>query len=385
MFRSLKILLLLILFLSSSALGAQELVKVTSQRLPEGGFAFSVSNPYLYPVQVEVTFPRLVNMQADVRIPFFIVLPPQTPEKRIIVLKPGGEGRYGYNLSYLVFPGDPEKQPDAAFKYRLPFRHGTKHKVGQGYFGTFSHSTQYGEFALDFDMKEGTPVLAARAGVVVETKQDGTLHGLTSDYAKHGNYVLILHGDGTFARYLHLRYGGVTVAVGDHVRAGQEIGYSGNTGWTSGPHLHFQVSAPERMRLRTIPTDFHLDENGAGRLVAGRYYYAWHPGGAPFTRIFGIDITNDTHAGHDKQVPQDDKVDVRTEQVDDTILFFARNGKTGTVTLVLTPSGLRNVTASKPLPLTVRLAPGREIFLFLLRPADPARDWGYGYQLSYTW
>jgi murein DD-endopeptidase MepM/ murein hydrolase activator NlpD len=72
-------------------------------------------------------------------------------------------------------------------------------------------------------------------------------------YGGRANYVRILHADGTMGLYAHLEEGGVLVQVGQHVRAGQEIGLSGNTGFTTGPHLHFAVQVNRGMRLESIP------------------------------------------------------------------------------------------------------------------------------------
>ena len=55
------------------------------------------------------------------------------------------------------------------------------------------------------------------------------------------NYVKIRHDDGTIGNYVHLQHDGVLVEVGDKVRTGDVIGMSGNTGFTTGPHLHFEV------------------------------------------------------------------------------------------------------------------------------------------------
>jgi murein DD-endopeptidase MepM/ murein hydrolase activator NlpD len=58
--------------------------------------------------------------------------------------------------------------------------------------------------------------------------------------------ISVLQVDGTYAEYLHLRHGGTVVKPGDRVVAGQLIGYSGNTGWSSTPHIHFHVYVPIR-------------------------------------------------------------------------------------------------------------------------------------------
>lgn len=110
--------------------------------------------------------------------------------------------------------------------------------IHQGYNGTFSHQN---ENSLDFIMPEGTEVLAAREGLVIDIVQSNNRCCLTRDCAPLGNYVTTLHSDGTIAQYYHLQQNGVQVKIGDKVNKSQPIAYSGNTGWSSGPHLHFNV------------------------------------------------------------------------------------------------------------------------------------------------
>ena len=90
---------------------------------------------------------------------------------------------------------------------------------------------------IDIPVVEGTSVYATKAGKVsaVRTNVTGYLAG------SYGNYVDIDHGDGTMTRYAHLKYGGVLVSVGTEVNQGQTIALSGNTGGSTGPHLHYEV------------------------------------------------------------------------------------------------------------------------------------------------
>jgi len=97
-------------------------------------------------------------------------------------------------------------------------------------------------------------VLAARAGVVMQVESDFDKAGLNREkYGGRANFVRILHDDGTMALYAHLKPEGVMVRVGQRVQAGQQIGLSGNTGFTTGPHLHFAIQVNRGMRLESIP------------------------------------------------------------------------------------------------------------------------------------
>ncbi|HYG59147.1 MAG TPA: M23 family metallopeptidase, partial [Symbiobacteriaceae bacterium] len=82
---------------------------------------------------------------------------------------------------------------------------------------------------VDFDVAEGTPLVAASGGTVT----------MAGRYGGYGIVVRIDHGNGLVTQYAHMSQ--VSVSVGEKVAAGQHIGYSGNTGVTTGPHLHFMV------------------------------------------------------------------------------------------------------------------------------------------------
>ena len=155
-------------------------------------------------------------------------------------------------LRLLTIPGDPSAKPlDVA--YLLPLRQRTQ-RIDQGYGGSFSHSDPQNLYAVDFAADIGTPVLAARAGVVMQVESDFDKAGLSLEkFGGRANFVRILHDDGTMAVYAHLQESGVLVRQGQRVQAGQQIGKSGNTGFTTGPHLHFVVQVNRGMRLVSIP------------------------------------------------------------------------------------------------------------------------------------
>jgi murein DD-endopeptidase MepM/ murein hydrolase activator NlpD len=127
---------------------------------------------------------------------------------------------------------------DTSFIYTLPFEKNKTHLLIQGYFSKYTHKNRA---ALDFKMKRGTTICAARGGVVVRVKEDGHKGGLNKKYRPDGNVIIIQHADGSRAGYWHLQFNSAIVNVGDTVTQGQSIGLSGKTGYTLFPHLHFIV------------------------------------------------------------------------------------------------------------------------------------------------
>jgi murein DD-endopeptidase MepM/ murein hydrolase activator NlpD len=159
---------------------------------------------------------------------------------------------------------------DTVFVYSLPYAKGTAHRVWQGYHSLFSH---WGNLAVDFKMKEGTAIHAARSGVVVHVKEDETKGGLSRKYVGRENSITIRHSDGTHAHYLHLQHNGALVNVGDTVQQGQAIGLSGSTGFSAFPHLHFEVTGGMQKAKDEIPVRFRT-EKGAAFLQPLRRYKA---------------------------------------------------------------------------------------------------------------
>jgi len=215
-----------------------------------------------------------VNMRCIVPLPCTLTVPAGktvsaftlTPERT------GGEWSYSYVNHYTV--GRADAHHDDSYLYGLPFLPGASYKVTQGYHGGFSH-TGPDEFAIDFKMPEGTPVVAAREGVVVAVKDDSTQGGNNRKFEDCANMVTVQHTDGTMAHYCHLQGHTAKVHVGQHVNVGDLLALSGNTGFTSGPHLHFAIfKARDGHGRETIPVRFRTADASGITLGTGKTYRA---------------------------------------------------------------------------------------------------------------
>ena len=99
--------------------------------------------------------------------------------------------------------------------------------------GGYRSQCLHGHNAIDLAAPIGTPIRAAAAGTVIIAKINGAWNG------GYGNYVVISHNNGTQTLYAHMSR--QSVEVGSQVSQGQNIGAIGMTGWTYGPHVHFEI------------------------------------------------------------------------------------------------------------------------------------------------
>lgn len=182
----------------------------------------------------------------------------------VLTLFPSSEflsARYNYDFKWI--PGDKDAKHNDRYRYKLPFAANANHRLVQGFNGGYSHRGA-SKYALDFAMSVGTPVHAAREGTVIDLKEDSRLGGPSRRYARYANYIVVLHNDGTTGEYYHLKYKGAEVRVGQKVQAGQFIGYSGNTGFSSLPHLHFAVyRAKSHGGYESLPIKFSRTPNAS--------------------------------------------------------------------------------------------------------------------------
>ena len=247
-------------------------IKVTTEREGEATH-FYVQNNEL--CEITMTFEMsLLNLKANTTLPCTMTFPPHKTTEAFILSPIESEAKWEYSYTNYYKLGSHCAKHDDSYVYQLPYAAGSTFRVTQGYNGRFSH-TGSNKYATDWKMPEGTPVLAARDGTVVKIKDDSKTGGSNIKYDPYNNYVLIRHNDGTLAHYCHLQKGGCRVRPGQLVKAGDLLAHSGNTGFSSGPHLHFCVYKTRSGRERqSIPVQFKTADEKAITLQTGRNYQA---------------------------------------------------------------------------------------------------------------
>ena len=228
-----------------------------------GGVRFSARNDLHAPVEVELRLDRLANAQGGnaPRIIRRVVAPRSTLLLSVVAARPGSRLAYKTRLRHAM--GDPAQRPQA-YRYPFPWQ-GGPFRLSQGPNGRYSHFGPKGRYAMDIAMPEGTPIIAARGGVVVKVENRQSGRGTHPS----GNFVRVLHADGTMGVYLHLMRGSVVVSEGQRVVQGALLGKSGNTGNSSGPHLHFVVQRNVGLALESIPYRFEQPIGGLPDFTAG--------------------------------------------------------------------------------------------------------------------
>lgn len=186
----------------------------------------------------------------------------------------GGNRKSKYRISCDWTIGDKDALHDDEQLYMLPYENGKSYRVLQGYGSRFSH-VGLEQYAVDFNMSVGTPVHAARAGVVARIEESSDKGCWDDGCGAYANYIVILHDDGTTGEYYHLQQNGALINVGDHIVAGQKIALSGNTGHTTMPHLHFAVyRAAAWGNTQSIPVRFLSSAGVVERPRRGGRYQA---------------------------------------------------------------------------------------------------------------
>jgi len=255
---SMKLINAIIFCFVTSSIYPQSEVNIYTER--EGAKVYIYAdNPSLIPMTADLSL-DLINMKTDFggsKSKF--IVPPKSKKHRLVSAQAiRRNGRTGLSLESVIYVGDVTKAPENDFLYELPFESGESYTVTQGYNGRFSHQ---GENALDFGLDIGDKVFAARGGIVYKVIEKNSKSCNHSSCQEFNNMITIYHSDGTFSEYSHLKYNGSRVKEGQKVAIGDFIGYSGNTGWSSGPHLHFVVYKYDENGQRvTLKTKFRTSK-----------------------------------------------------------------------------------------------------------------------------
>ncbi len=248
----------------------QKQIEVFSEKT-DSTINFYARNPHYCHYTAHIRFEVFENMTSSIPWPATLVVEPLAERQFLLSVKQKPQaGSWKYKVQYRFDRGNlVNTKHDDTYEYLLPYKSTRAHTLMQGYFGKFSHAQTH---ALDFEMPDGTEVVAAREGTVIEIKEDSNIGGQTRDFIDKGNFVLVYHVDGTFGSYYHLKRNGALVKAGQRVAKGEAIGLSGNTGWSSAPHLHFEVLLPSSGSKQTVPTQFKQADGKVGELEEGKAY-----------------------------------------------------------------------------------------------------------------
>jgi murein DD-endopeptidase MepM/ murein hydrolase activator NlpD len=180
------------------------------------------------------------------------------PGTRQILVRASRTGTEKADLRYVwrVGLGSPGAVHNPPRPYRVPFGVGSTYLVSQAYPSRVTHTTADSQYAVDIALPDGTPVYSAREGTVINARHDAFRGAIAPVMLDQANIIEILHDDGTIAIYAHLHWDSIRVRIGQHVVRGQYIADSGNTGFTSGPHLHFAVVRNAGVENVSIPVQF---------------------------------------------------------------------------------------------------------------------------------
>lgn len=238
----------------------------------DGRMVIQARNSCFCPVQLIYELKNTTNVERSLLGQKEVVLPPNS-DTAVVTIPVAANGATAFEVSYQYISGDPKATHRPREPYRAPYAISTTHPVTQAFPQKITHDTPSSAHAIDFGLPDGTPIYAARGGIVFDVAYDSFTGGTTEQDKTKANVVRILHDDGTMATYAHLAWNAIRVRPGETVERGEFIANSGNTGYSTGPHLHFSVQ-----------------RNAGGRMVSEPVVFAG-PGGSTLSPRGGTPIT----------------------------------------------------------------------------------------------
>jgi murein DD-endopeptidase MepM/ murein hydrolase activator NlpD len=246
------------------------------QRSSAAGVALIAQNTYFAPIQIAFRLKPIENVSADTPRQGLTVVPPRSESELVMVGKAVEQVELRFDSEFQYLPGEPGVEHRPEQPYRLPYALSTEVRVSQAFPDMATHVDPASQHAVDFVMPIGTDVFAARDGIVIEVASDYFESGtnLAVD-GPRANVVRVLHDDGTMALYVHLNWNTIRVVPGQRVRRGEYLADSGNTGFSTGPHLHFVVQRNRGGALESLPLQFAGPNGEPVTVASGSSYTAY--------------------------------------------------------------------------------------------------------------
>ncbi len=248
-----------------------------STGIGDGEFHFFAHNDYFAPVEIVLALDELINLRRPLSDQVMRwVVDPKSELKLVSLQTTGSDPEPAARYRFIALHGDPRSRHTPPRPYRAPFSVAGSYDITQAFPYGVTHDTVDSRYAVDIAMPVGTDIHAARGGIVFEVASTNYRGGTDPERdAAAANIVRILHDDGTHAVYAHLNWNSIRVKPGDIVERGQYIADSGNTGFSSGPHLHFAVLINVGMGIESVPIVFEGPDAGAIRPAVGNTLTAY--------------------------------------------------------------------------------------------------------------
>lgn len=222
-----------------------------------------VDNQCFCPVEAAVVIEKAVGVVAENNGHARKLIDARSSATLLRLRLSGNAADASFGYGYAVVFGDPHAAHQPPRPYRAPFAIARRFQISQAYPSHRTHGDAASLYAVDIAMPVGSQIFAAREGTVIEVTGKYYEGNADPGNAARANLIRILHPDGTMAIYAHLQWDTVRVRPGQIVKRGEYIANSGNTGFTTGPHLHFAVQKNNGLALTSVPVEF-ADSLGRG-------------------------------------------------------------------------------------------------------------------------